>query len=131
MDEKEVQEATHGFKPWEKLGLALLLVIMVVSTFSTALASQQAQKAAKNTDVLATCFTPGTACANLMVEGTIRTTAENKCVIAAIIDFPPLTERASRRDEILSNYETCVTSEIAEIKARPVLNPLNPEKTKP
>lgn len=130
MDEEPTQvDRSRGvLKPLEKLGLALLLIIMVVSTLSTAVASQQAKKAANNTDILATCFTPGTSCANILAESSIRTTAENKCVIDALINLPPLEERKARRDEVLSNYDDCVKTEI--VLTRSILTPSTKEEGK-
>lgn len=96
---------------WERLGFMFLLIIMVVSTTSTAIASQQAAKAAKNTDLIAQCTTPGTKCFDLQRVQEAKRTSENKCVIDSLINLPPITERVARRAEILAQYDKCVLDE--------------------
>lgn len=98
-------------KGWERLGFAFLLVIMIVMTTSTAIASQQAAKAAKNTDLIAQCTTPGTKCFKLQQIQEAKRTAENKCVIDSLINLPPLADRVNKRTEILAQYDKCVDAE--------------------
>lgn len=106
-----VEERT-GLKGWEKIGFAFLMIILVVSTLSTAVASQQAAKAAKNTDIIAQCTTPGTSCFKLTQLQEVRRTAQNKCVIDSILNLPPIPERAAKRQEILDGYDKCVDAEV-------------------
>lgn len=98
-------------KNWERLGLALLLVVMLIMTTSSAIASQQAARAAKNTDLIAQCTTPGTKCFKLQIIQEARRTAQNKCIIDAIINLPPLADRTALRQQILDNYDKCVVAE--------------------
>lgn len=51
--------------PKQVVGYWVLIVILIVSTFSTALAARHAANAAENTDLIAECTTPGTRCAEL------------------------------------------------------------------
>ncbi|SRR6266542_3583496 len=101
----------RGLNAWEKLGFAFLLIILVISTLSTSIASQQASKAAKNTDLIAQCTTPGTKCSDLQIISEARRTAQNKCIIDAIVSLPPPSDRVTKRREILDNYDKCVVSE--------------------
>jgi hypothetical protein len=98
-------------KGWGKLGYVLLMVIMIISTTSTAIASQEAAKAAKNTDLIAQCTTPGTKCFNLQKIQEARRTSENKCIIDSLINLPPLADRTTKRAEILAQYDKCVDDE--------------------
>ena len=98
-------------KSWAKLGYVLLMVIMIISTTSTAIASQEAAKAARNTDLIAQCTTPGTKCYNLQRIADARRTAENKCVIDSLINLPPVNDRVAKRAEILAQYDNCVDTE--------------------
>lgn len=100
-----------GIRRWQLLGFAFLMVILIISTTSTAIASQQAAKAAKNTDIIAQCSTKGTKCFNLSQINEARRTAQNKCIIDALINLPPLAERTQKRQEILDQYDACVAAE--------------------
>jgi hypothetical protein len=105
-------------KFWDRLGLFVLMLVLIISTISTTIAAQNAASAAKNSDFLANCFTPKTSCSNLLAQTNLRTTAENKCVIDALINFPAPTERKAKREEILQNYDTCVENEIRILKSQ-------------
>lgn len=102
---------SKGLSSWEKLGFAFLLVIMLVMTTSSAIASQQAARAAKNTDLIAQCTTKGTKCFDLQITQEARRTAQNKCIIDAIINLPPLADRAALHQQILDGYDKCVVTE--------------------
>jgi hypothetical protein len=84
---------------------------MIVMTTSTAIASQQAAKAAKNTDLIAQCTTTGTKCFNLQIVQEARRTAQNKCIIDGIISLPPIADRVALRPAILAQYDKCVEDE--------------------
>lgn len=91
----------------------ILLIIIVISTTSTAIAAQQASNAARNTDLIAQCTTPGTKCFKLQQLQEARRTAENKCIIDALVNLPPLPDRVNKRQEILDEYDKCVDREAA------------------
>ena len=98
-----------------KIGFAILLIIILISSYSNVVAARKSTDAAKNTDLIAQCTTPGTKCFNLGLVQEARRTAENKCVIDALINLPPLADRVQKRDEILAQYDSCVVSETAKI----------------
>lgn len=100
-----------GLNGWGRLGFGFLLLIMIIMTTSSAIASQEAARAAKNTDLIAQCTTPGTKCSKLTQQQEARRTAQNKCIIDAIITLPPVTDRILKRQEILDNYDKCVEAE--------------------
>lgn len=101
----------RGINGWERLGFAFLIIIMVIGTTATAIAAQQAARAAKNTDLIAQCTTPGTKCFKLQQIGESKRTAQNKCIIDALINLPAIADRQAKRQEILANYDLCVTNE--------------------
>jgi hypothetical protein len=92
--------------------LAIMFVVFAVVSLSTGIAAQQATKAAKSADLIAQCTTPGTKCSRLVAEQNVqrqaRTSAENKCVIVSLLDFPPAGQRDAQRETILKNYDDCV-----------------------
>lgn len=99
-------------KRFDRIAVILFTIILVVSTLSNVVTSRQATKAAKGTDLLSglivACRTQGTQCFELQRQIEARRTAENKCIIEAIIDLPPVTEREARRTEILTGYDNCI-----------------------
>ena len=93
---------------YEPLALWVLLIILGISTLSTAVAAQQAAKAAKNTDLIAQCTTVGTKCYKLQQVSEARRAAQNKCVIDSIANLPAPVDRSRLRDQILAGYDACV-----------------------
>lgn len=96
---KKYQVSVFGF----------LFAVLAIISLSTAIAAQNAVKAAKAADLIAQCTKPGTKCFTLQQQGEARRTAQNKCIIDTIIKFPPVPERQEKRLEILKSYDDCVT----------------------
>jgi hypothetical protein len=96
---------------WERAIMVFLMIVIVISTISTSIAANQAERAAKNTDLIAQCTTPGTKCFDLQIVQEAKRTAQNKCIIDALINLPPLVDRVTKRAEILAQYDKCVIDE--------------------
>lgn len=109
---------------YEPLALWVLLVILGISTLSTAVAAQQAAKAAKNTDLIAQCTTPGTKCFQLQQVGEARRSAQNKCVIDTIANLPLPADRQKLRNQILNGYDACVEAMSKQILTTPTTLPV-------
>jgi hypothetical protein len=105
-------------KTVEKFGFVVLVVLMMIMSGASILSARNAEEAVKNTDLIAQCTTPGTKCAELQADQRLRETAQGICPI--LIELPPAAEREERRDEILANYERCVTEMYERLKARPI-----------
>lgn len=105
-------------KPLEKLGFAVLVLLMTLMSATSVIAARQARSAAEKTDLIAQCTTPGTTCAKLQADGELRRASQTMCIV--LIDLPPAEERDERRDEILRSYLDCVNDTFDRLKSSPL-----------
>ncbi len=102
----------------EKYGLLLLIFLITIMSATSIIAARNAENAAKSTNLIAQCTTPGTTCAKLQAEGELRRAAQTMCIV--LIELPPISERDERRDEIIRNYQGCVTDIFNRLKNNPL-----------
>ena len=102
----------------EKFGFLILVTLMTIMSAASILSARNAEKAAKNADLIVQCTTPGTRCAELQADQRLRETSQGLCPI--LIALPPASEREEKRDEILASYRKCVQEMYDRLKSNPI-----------
>lgn len=97
----------------EQLAIWILVIVLSILSLSTSVSAQQAARAAKKTDIIAECTTPGTRCSKLAEDNRLKQnqfftdliTKANRCLLSSAFKEgrPPLTG-----EERVKAYDDCV-----------------------
>lgn len=97
----------------DQFAVWVLAIILSVLSLSTSISAQQAARAARKTDIIAECTTPGTRCSNLAEQNVIKQnqffvdliTKTNRCLLSSAFKEGQPALSGSER---VQAYDTCV-----------------------